>query len=195
MKKIKVFFDKFKGYALTIALGVLTAIDMCGGYVSEVFGDALVVKGISVLPFITLVAAVVVGCISNGFTKEQRDQIKTMLKKPTSNEFIKTELRKQIKDNETKLKELNKILISKETELDTLDAQLVGAKNSHEAKKELYKMVPQLATAADVQLAANEVVNIEAKIVEKKNEIAKTQKSVDEVTTIINAAKTQLAVY
>lgn len=195
MKKIKELFDKFKGYLLTIALGILTVIEMCGGYINDLMGDALTINGVEILPIITLACTIVVGLVSNGFTKEQREKIKTLLTKPTSNEFVKTELRKQIKENETKLKELNKILIAKETELATLEAQLEGAKNIHEAKQELLKMVPPLATAADVQLAANEVVNIEARIVEKKQEIANTQKSVDDTTTTINAAKNSLAVY
>ena len=192
MKKIRELFDKFKGYLLTIALGVLTVIEMCGGYINDLMGEALTINEIEILPIITLGCTVIVGLVSNGFTKEQRDKIKALFQKSTTNELVLAEIKKSIKENDAKLKEFNKILIAKETELATLEAQLEGAKNTHEAKQEMFKMVPQLATAEDVQLAANEVVGIEAKIVEKKAEIESTQKSITNLTTTINALKNQL---
>lgn len=192
MKKLKELFDKFKGYILTIALGILTVIEMCGGFINDMLGEAFVVNGIEILPIITLGCTIVVGLVSNGYTKEQRDKIKTLFQKSTTNELVLAEIKKSIKENDAKLKEFNKILVTKDTELATLEAQLEGAKNTHEAKNEMFKMVPQLATAEDVQLAANEVVTIEAKIVEKKQEIASTQKSIDNLTTTINALKNQL---
>ena len=192
MKKLKELFDKFKGYLLTIALGILTVIEMCGGFINDLMGEALTVNGVEILPIITLGCTIVVGLVSNGYTKDQRDKIKTLFQKSTTNELVLAEIKKSIKENDAKLKEFNKILIAKETELATLEAQLEGAKNTHEAKQEMFKMVPQLATAEDVQLAANEVVNIEAKIVEKKTEIESTQKSITNLTTTINALKNQL---
>lgn len=192
MKKIRELFDKFKGYILTIALGILTVIEMCGGYINDLMGDALTINDIEFLPIITLGCTIIVGLVSNGFTKEQRDKIKALFQKSTTNELVLAEIKKSIKENDAKLKEFNKILIAKETELATLEAQLEGAKNTHEAKQEMFKMVPQLATAEDVQLAANEVVNITAKIVEKKAEIESTQKSIANLTTTINALKNQL---
>lgn len=192
MKKLKELFDKFKGYILTIALGVLTVIEMCGGFINDLMGDALTINNVEILPIITLGCTIIVGLVSNGYTKDQRDKIKTLFQKSTTNELVLAEIKKSIKENDAKLKEFNKILIAKETELATLDAQLEGAKNTHEAKNEMFKMVPQLATAEDVQLASNEVVTIEAKIVEKKQEIENTQKSISNLTTTINALKNQL---
>ena len=54
MKKFAEFFDKFKGYILTIALAVLTVIEMCGGFINELAGGVLVIEGIEILPIITL---------------------------------------------------------------------------------------------------------------------------------------------
>ena len=192
MKKIKELFDKFKGYILTVALGILTIIEMCGGLINDLCGGTFIINGVAILPIITLGCTIIVGLISNGYTKEQRDKIKALFQKSTTNELVLAEIKKSIKENELKLKEFNKIFIAKETELATLEAQLEGAKNTHEAKQEMFKMVPQLATAEDVQLAANEVVNINAKIVEKKAEIENTQKSITNLTTTINALKNQL---
>ena len=192
MKKLKELFDKFKGFILTVALGILTIIEMCGGLINDLCGGALTINGVAIVPIITLGCTIVVGLVSNGYTKEQRDKIKALFQKSTTNELVLAEIKKSIKENDAKLKEFNKILIAKETELATLEAQLEGAKNTHEAKQEMFKMVPQLATAEDVQLAANEVVNIEAKIADKKAEIESTQKSINNLTTTINALKNQL---
>lgn len=192
MEKFKTFFGKFKGYMLTIALGILTAIEMCGGYINAALGDKLVINGIEVIPVITLGAAVVVGILSNGFTKEQRERIKALFSNSNTNELVIAEIRKTIKEDEAKLKEFNKILINQNNELATLEQQLQNAHNTHEAKKQMLHMVPALATPEDVQLAANEVVNLEAKIVDKKVEIDKTQKSIDNLNTMLTALRTQL---
>lgn len=192
MNKLKKFFDKFKGYMLTIALSILAVMEMCGGFINDMACGTFTIKGVEVLPIITLGAAVVVGCISNGFTKEQRDKIKALFAKSSTNELVLAEIKKTIKDDEAKLKTFNKDLTFKESELETLEAQLVNAKNTHEAKRAMYNMVPQLATDEDVQLAANEVVNLEARIVEKKQEIEKVQNTIAKLTTEINALKTQL---
>ena len=56
----------------------------------------------------------------------------------------------------------------------------------------MFAMIPQLATAEDVQLAANEVVNAEAKIVEKVAEIEETKKTIETLQTMVNALKSQL---
>lgn len=192
MKKLKEWFDKFKGYILTIALGILTIIEMCGGYINDLLGDALTIRGVEVLPIITLGCAIIVGLISNGFTKEQREKIKALFAPSTTNELVITEIKKTIKDDEAKLKLWNKDLAYKENELATLETQLTNAQNTHAAKKEMLTMVPQLATADDVQLAANDVVNIQARIVEKKAEIEKTKTTISNLITEINALKTQL---
>lgn len=192
MNKIKTFMSKFKGYILTIALAILTVVEMCGGYINELVGEALTVNGVKLLPVITLAATVVVGCISNGFTKEQRDKIKALFSKSSTNELVQAEIKKTLKADELKLKEFNKILTTQENALANLESQLETAKNTHSAKVEMFKMVPQLATGEDVQLAANEVVNCEAAIAEKKQEIEKTKASIANLTTAINALKNQL---
>lgn len=192
MKKLKVLFDKFKGYLLTIALATLSVVEMYGGFINEMCGDVLVVKGVEILPLITLVAAIIVGCISNGFTREQREKIKALFSKSSTNELVQAEIKKTLKEDEAKLKEFNKILVTQENALDNLETQLVAAKNTHSAKVEMFNMKPQLASSEDVQLAANEVVNIEAAIVEKKQEIQKTKVSIENLTTTINALKNQL---
>lgn len=192
MKKIKVLFDKFKGYLLTGALTVLTIVEMCGGFINDMLGDALTIKGVEVLPLITLVAAIIVGCISNGFTKEQQEKVKALFAKSTTDELVTAEIKKELKEDESKLNQANKLLATKETELDNLNSALVNAKNTLEAKKKMFNMVPQLATEEVVQAAANEVVNIEAKIEEKKDEIAKVNLQVVNLTKTIAALKSQL---
>lgn len=192
MKKLKVLFDKFKGYILTIALTILSFVEMAGGYINDLCGDVLVYKNVEILPLVTLIAAIVVGCISNGFTKDQKEKIKALFSKSSTNELVQAEIKKTLKEDETKLKEFNKILVTQENALDNLKSQLASAKNTHSAKVEMHNMTPQLATDADVQLAATEVVNIEAAIVEKTKEIEKTKTQINNLTTTINALKNQL---
>ena len=192
MKQMKVLFDKFNGYLLTLALAVLTIIELCGGFLTEAFGDALVVKGVELVPLITLGAAVVVGCISNGFTKEQREKIKALFATSTTDELVLKEIKKTIKEDEAKLKEFNKILYTQETALENLKTEATSLRETYNAKKEMYKMVPQLATAEDVQLAANQVVAKENEVKNKQTEIAKTNESIKVLETKLNALKTQL---
>lgn len=192
MKKIKEFFSKFKGYILAFALAALSIIEMCGGYINTAFGDKLIVNGVELLPIITLVLSVIVGCISNGFSKEQAEKVKALFSKKPANELVIAEIKKTIKEDELKLKEFNKILITQETELDNLESHLVSARNTHEAKKEMYAMTPRLATMEDVQLAANEVVTMAAQINDKKRDIENTKTSINNLTTTIGALKSQL---
>lgn len=192
MKKIKLWYDKYKGYALSITLGVLSLIEDYGGYINDVFDGKLMFKGYEVLPIITLVAAIIVGILSNGYTKEQREKIKSLFEKSSTNELVLAEIKKNIKENETKLKETNKNLTTKEIALETLKSQLTSAKNTHDAKIAMFNMTPQLATSDDVQAAANEVVNIEAKIVERTADIEKTKVMIKNIETTINALKSQL---
>jgi hypothetical protein len=192
MKQIKILFDKFKGYMLTFALAVLTIIEFCGGYLTEAFGDALVVNDIELIPLITLGAAVVVGCISNGFTKEQREKIRALFAKSTTDELVLKEIKKTIKEDEIKLKEFNKILCTQEAALENLRTEATSLRETYNAKKEMYKMIPQLATAEDVQLAANQVVAKESEVKAKEQEIARTNESINILQTKLNALRTQL---
>lgn len=192
MEKIKTFFSKFKGYMLTISLAVLSVVEMCGGFINSAFGGALTFKGIEVLPLVTLVCATVVGIISNGYTKEQREKIKALFSKSNTNELVLAEIKKTIKDKSAQLAEFKKMLATQEHELTNFESELETLNNTLQAKKEMFAMVPQLATEEDVQLAANAVVNCQAKISTKKEEIAKTTETVENLTTTINALRNQL---
>lgn len=192
MKKIKEFFDKFKGYMLTIALAVLTGIEMCGGFINDLCGGALAINGVEVLPMVTLALTGIVGAVSNGFTKEQKEKVKALFSKSTTNELVKEEIKKTIKEKTAQLTQFNKIKTTKQHELDNLNAELVTLNNAHEAKQEMFNMPVQIATAEEVQLAANAVVDCQAKIVTKTAEIEETQKTIDNLNTQINALKSQL---
>lgn len=192
MRKIKVWFDKCKGYLLTGALSVLTIIELCGGFINQLLGGALTINGIELLPLITLGAAIIVGCLSNGFTKDQREKIKALFAKSNTNELVIAEIKKQLKENDIKLVQFNKVLKTKETELENLKIELENAKNTFEAKQQMLNMVPQLATAGDVQLASEKVNEIKVKIDTKNVEINETRETINNLTTTINALKSQL---
>ena len=192
MDKIKTFFSKFKGYIFTIALAILTVVEMYGGFINDLCGGALTVKGVSVLPMVTLVCTAVVGSFSNGFTKEQREKIKALFSKSSTNELVQAEIKKSIKDTTASLADYNKILKTKETELANYQSELESAKNTHDAKKEMYGMKPQLATAEDVQISLNIVVDIEAKIADKTADIARVKTAIENLKTTLAALKSQL---
>lgn len=190
--KLKNFFGKFNGYMLTIALAILTVVEMYGGFINSAFGGALTINGVSVIPFVTLVCSVIVGTLSNGYTKEQRDKIKALFSKPNTNELVLSEIKKAIKEKSATLAQLNKELATKEHELSRYESELKTANNTLSAKKEMFAMLPKLATEEDVEQAATEVVNIQAKIEDKKEEIEKTKATINNLNTTINALRNQL---
>ena len=192
MEKLKLFFSKFKGYMLTIALAVLTVIEMCGGFINDMCGGALAINGVAILPVITLGATAVVGALSNPNTKEQREKIKALFSKSTTNELVLVEIKKNIKEKTAQLTDFNKVLTTQEHALANLESELETLNNTLSAKKEMYGMIPQLATAEEVQLATNAVVDCQAKIADKKTEISKTKETIGTLTTTINALKSQL---
>lgn len=192
MKKVQEWFDKFKGYILTLALAALTAIEMCGGFINQLCGGVLTVNGVELLPVITLVLTAIVGIISNGFTKEQMEKIKALFSKSTTSEMVKKEIKNTLKVKNEQLTQFNKVLAVKEHELSNLNSELEGAKNTHDAKKEMYNMIPQLATAEDVKLAEETVSEIVTKISAKNAEIEEIKKTIEELTTTIGALKSQL---
>lgn len=192
MEKLKTFFSKFKGYMLTVALAVLSVMEMCGGYINSALGGVLTINGIEVLPMITLACTAVVGIISNGYTKEQRDKIKALFSKSNTNELVLAEIKKQIKEKTAQLAQFNKVLNTLNHELANYESELESLTNAWEAKKEMFAMVPQLATNEDVQLAAKAVTECKAKIVAKAAEIHKTEETVDTLTTTIGALRSQL---
>lgn len=191
-EKLKVFFSKYKGYLLTIALAVLTVVESCGGYINSLFGGVLAINGVEVLPIVTLVCTTIVGVISNGYTPEQREKIKALFTNSSTNELVKAEIKKTIKEKTAQYNQFNKVLATQETEKAAFETELTTLNNTLQAKKEMAAMRPQLATEADVQLATNEVVNCQAKIENKKTEIAKTKTMITNLHTMIEALKSQL---
>lgn len=192
MYKFKTFLDKFKGIILAIALGILSIVEMCGGFINTLFGEALTIKGVEIIPLITLVAAVTVGIISNGYTKEQKEKIKALFTKSTSETLVLEEIKKTIKDKTAQLKKFNQVLSTQMHELANFESELETLTNTRNAKQEMFNMKPQLATAEDVQLANNAVVDCQAKIEDKKAEIEKTKATIETLTTTINALKSQV---
>lgn len=192
MKKLKELFDKFKGIVLAIALGILTVVEMYGGYIGNLCGGKLTIKGVEIVPLVTLVASVVVGIISNGWTKEQKQKIKALFSKSSTDEIVHAEIKKTLKENEAKLKEFNKVLATKQTELDNLNGELEAKKNTHSAKINMASMTPRLATDEDVQLAFIAVNDTTNKIAEKKKEIAEVENTITNLNSTIKALKSQL---
>lgn len=189
MNKFKTFLDKFKGYMLTIALTVLSVVEMCGGFINSAFGGIFTIGGVAVLPVVALVCATTVGIISNGFTKEQQEKVKALFSKSNTNELVLAEIKKTIKEKTARLADFNKVLTTQQHELANFESELETLNNTLAAKKEMYAMVPQLATAEDVQLAANEVVSCQAKIETKKDEINNTKDTVENLTNTIDALR------
>lgn len=192
MEKIKLFLSKFKGYLLTFALAVLAVIEMCGGFINSACGGALTINGVEILPLITLVCAVIVGIISNGYTKEQREKIKALFSKSPTNELVKAEIKKTIKEKTAQLAQFNKALTTQEHQLSNLESELETLNNTLQAKREMNAMTPQLATDADVQLAKNEVAACQEKIATATSEIETTKANIELLASTINALKSQL---
>ena len=190
--KVKVFFDKFKGIMLSLALMVLTLVEDYGGYINKLCGGELVLGGYEIIPIVTLVASVVVGIISNGWTKEQKEKIKALFSKSSTDEIVLAEIKKTLKEHEAKVKEFNKVLAGKQTELDNLSTELEAKKNTLSAKREMSVMTPRLATAEDVQLAEHAVNETMQKIEVKKKEIAELESTIENLTSTIKALKSQL---
>lgn len=192
MGKIKTFFDKFKGFMLTIALMMLTAVEFFGGFINDLFGGALTINGIEVLPFATLILTAVVGMLSNGFTKEQCNKIKALFSKASTNELVMAKIKSSIKELSAKQAELNKALSAKQHELLDLEGELEKGSNNLQATQEMFNMIPQLATEDDVVFATSVVTAVNDKIITKKAEIATLEGEIENLTTTLNALKSQL---
>lgn len=192
MQKLKELFDKYKGYILAVALGVLTLLEDYGSYINSVFDGKLVLWGYEVIPVVTLVAAVTVGILSNGFSKDEMKTIKALFCKSSDDEIVTEEIKRTIKNSEAELKANNKLLTVLKQELVNLESALTNASNTVLAKQKMYTMVPQLATEADVQDAKNIAVKCEAEVNEKKVEIEKVQNIIKNLSTTISALKSQL---
>ena len=194
MEKIKEFFDKFKGYLLTFLLGLLTIIEMCGGYINEMLGGVLTVNGIDLLPVITLVASLSVGVLSNGFTKEQWCNIKKLVaasKSPT-NDLVKKEINSQVKQLHDLNKEYEKEIASLEKEKAMAEKNALKARNNYEAKAQLNKEFPQITTSSVVE-AAREVLNkFELDLTTANSKIEELKNKIDVNKLTINTLKSRL---
>lgn len=192
MKKLIEIFDKYKGYILTVLLGILTMVENYGGYINQLCGGALTINGVKVLPIVTLVCTMVVGILSNGYTKEQMETIKATLKRSTIDELVNADIKKSLKENTAKYAQYAKIHATKETELVGLNNELQSLNNTYNAKVKMFNMTPQLASKDDVQFAANAVFECEQKIANKKAEIVDVNNTMEALKTNINALKSQL---
>lgn len=192
MKKFTEWFSKFKGYMLTIALAILTIIEMCGGFINSMFGGVLTINGVEILPIVTLVCTAVVGIISNGYSKEQIEKIRALFSKSSTNELVVKEIKKAITENTAQLAQLNKVLTNQERELENLESELETLTNTLSAKKTMYGMTPRLASEEDVKIAADAVTECTGKIVAKKTEIETTKGNIEKLTTMIEALKSQV---
>lgn len=192
MQKVKELFSKYKGYILASALGILTLLEDYGSFINSVFDGKLVLWGYEVVPVLTLIAAVVVGIFSNGYSKEQNETIKNLFCKSGDDELVTAEIKRMVKYNQDALKVKEKELVAKKQELVNLESALTQANITVQAKQKMFNMTPQLATADDVQEAKNHAVNAEAAVNDKKGEIEKVQSEIKQITTTINALKSQL---
>ena len=192
MKKLKEIFGKYKGYLLTILLAVLTVVEQYGGFINQLFGGVLVYNGVAVLPVVTLLLTIIVGMLSNGYSKEQMEKIVALFSKSTTDELVHAEIKKQLKDNTAKLSQFVKILSTKESELANFNSELESLRNTYCAKKEMFGMTPQLATEDDVLLALNGVRDCEQKIANKEAEIEEVKATVSNLETMVNALKSKL---
>lgn len=192
MEKIKVFFDKFKGYILTAALAILSIVEMCGGFINELCGGVLVVNGIEVLPVVTLVGTAIVGVLSNGFTKEQIEQIKTLIKSSDKNATIKSVIKETIKTKTEELAKLKKSLTTMEHELIKLELTHTQLSDVLMAQREMSRMDPNVTTLEDVRKAEADVRDVFVQVDTKKAEIEKTRATIEVYQTKITALKLQL---
>lgn len=190
MEKLKVFFDKFKGYILTFALALMGLIEAFGGFFNDLLGDKLVVNGINIISVVALVCSAVIGCVSNGYSREQILKIKELFTKPT-NKLLTTEIKNAIKSNEVKLKELTKEKSSKEHELSLIENQLVKEKETLAAKKQILVLVPSDITNNEVREITNNIASIELKRNDISNAINNLQKDIDNIHMIINTLRSQ----
>lgn len=192
MQKFNTFFDKFKGYMLTIALAVLSIVEGFGGFINTLFGGVFTIGGVSVLPFVAAVAATVVGVISNGFTKEQKEKIKALFSKSNADEILLARFKKVYKEKMAQLAQFNKALNTQEHELANFKSELETLNNNLFAQREMCAMSPQLATREEVMLSENAVGECKAKIAAKESEIAKTKVTVEELGKVIADLKNKI---
>lgn len=169
-EKLKVFFERSKGYLLTAALSIVTFLEWYGNYIVKMFGDALIIKTenaeLNLLVVIFGLATIVVSALSDKYTKEERQQL--AVKGITAiasgvkvdDELVIEKINARLKEIKLLMKDSKKELTSLTSSLHSSESSLANAKNNYSAVEKMYNMFPKLASAEDVQNAANAIADI-----------------------------------
>lgn len=192
MNKLKKFFDRFKGYMLTILLFILTILSEYGGFIDNMFNGKLVVNDVNIISCVMLICTIIVGLLSNTYTKEQRKKIKEIFTKKPSNEIVNEELKNQLKIKESSRKSLEKQIENNNSTLDSYEKDLEQAQNVYNAKIEMQNMIPMLATDDDVRESLSKVNEIKDKIEKTKSIISGLEKDLNDVNNFITMLKNRL---
>lgn len=192
MKKIKRFFDRFKGYVLSISLAIVSIISQYGGFIEDLFNGKLIVKGVNIISLVAFIFSIIIGLLSNTYTKEQVLKIRELFTKKPTNQIVMEEIKNQLKISETNRKYTEKQIDNSNVNLDNLSKELEQAKNIYNAKIEMLNMTPQLATEEDVKNALSKVNEINSKIEKTKNEIIELEKKLFAINTNISVYKSRL---
>lgn len=192
LNKVNLFFDKFKGFILSGSLGILAIVEHCGGYINTACQDKLSFNGVNYLVLSLFVLSIVVAIVSNSYSKEQKEKIKALFSKSSTDQLVIAEIKKTIKVDEVKLKNLVKIVSQNELEIGNLNAEFDNATNTYNAKINMKNMTPSLATEEDCIIAQTKVAEIRQKIEAKKSELETNKQSLENLKTTISTLKGQL---
>lgn len=183
MKKFKEFFDKFKGYLLTLVLTVLSLVEMFGGYIATAFNDLVVVNGVNMIALATGGCAVVVALFSNSFTKDQRLQIKKMLNNIMNSDSINDEAKKLIKDLIGKIKDVKKLLGENEKDVECMKAELEEVCNTYAKKRSIQENVPDLDLSEELNSLSVNILELKANISDKETCIEQMKSELNQLET------------
>lgn len=112
---IKKFFDKYKGYILTILLGVLGLLAENLDFIYKIFDGKLIVNGYNVISIALTILAIIVGLMSNSLTSSDNKLIKKIVKSKCSNkEDIKALVNAALDANDEVKNDEESLDISKE---------------------------------------------------------------------------------
>ena len=194
LNRFKLFFDKFKGIALSVLLCIVTIVEYCGGYISQLCRGVFVVGGVDFVTLALLICSIVVAAISNPYSKEQKLKIKEICKKKSiiKNTALVDEIRQSLRNDEIKLKDLKRELGKKEKELETLISEQDYLNSKYEAKVSMKNNVPPLATEDDCSNALAKLNVAKQKVDKKKAEIEKEKALVDNLKEKITNLKNKL---
>ena len=136
--------------------------------------------------------SIAVAVVSNPYSKEQEEKIKALFSKSSTDQLVIAEIKKTIKVDEVKLKNLVKIVSQNELEIGNLNAEFDNAINTYNAKINMKNMTPSLATEEDCIIAQTKVAEIRQKIEAKKSELETNKQSLENLKTTISTLKGQL---